>query len=381
MRRLSLVPLLFLAGFARAAEPAAPVGMARIPGGEFTMGSEAAGAFPNERPAHTVTVRAFFMDTHPVTNAEFAKFVAATGYRTTAEKPVDWEEMKKEVPPGTPKPPDEALRPGSLVFVAPDRPVPKNDLSAWWVWTNGADWRHPEGPGSTLAGRENHPVVQVSWHDAVAYAKWAGKRLPTEAEWEFAAHGGTTTRYWWGDTLLVKGRHMANTFQGDFPTRNTAEDGFRGTSPVDAFPENGYGLHDMAGNVWNWCSDIYRADAFALRAGHGELCGNPSGPDLGQPERPVPGDPSPPDVPGQLRRVTKGGSFLCHVSYCESYRPSARRGVPPDTGSSHTGFRCVADIPEAPAAPAAPAAGRTAIPESKPDSPPPVKPADKKTAS
>lgn len=349
MRHLSLTSLVLLAGIAIAADSGAPAGMVHIPGGKFTMGSDDPTAFPNERPAHAVTVRAFYLDTHPVTNAEFAKFVAATGYKTTAELPVDWEAMKKTVPPGTPKPPDEVLRPGALVFIAPAHPVPTTDLSAWWHWTNGADWRHPEGPGSTLAGRDRHPVVQVSWEDAAAYAKWAGKRLPTEAEWEFAAHGGTTTRYWWGDTLLLKGKYLANTFQGEFPHRNTAEDGFKGTSPIDAFPKNGYGLHDMGGNVWNWCSDLYRADAFTARAGNCELCGNPTGPDVNQPDRPVPGDPSPPDVPGQIRRVTKGGSFLCHVSYCESYRPAARRGVPPDTGTAHTGFRCAANIPPQPA--------------------------------
>ncbi len=326
------------------------------------MGTDDPNSFPNEGPAHEVSLHGYWMDVHTVTNAEFAKFVAATGYVTVAEKPVDWEELKKQVPPDTPKPPDESLQPGALVFSPPDHAVPLDDMAGWWRWVNGADWRHPEGPGSSIANRQNHPVVQIAWIDAVAYAKWAGKRLPTEAEWEFAAHGGATTRYWWGSEITAGGKYMANTFQGDFPYHNTAEDGYAGTSPVDAFPANGYGLHDMAGNVWNWCSDIYRADTFAQRAGQKELCGNPSGPDLSFAERPVRGDPSPAAVPGQIRHVVKGGSFLCHISYCESYRPTARRGVPPDTGSAHTGFRCVMDAP-APVQPAhAPANGANSAP-------------------
>lgn len=319
--------------------------MVKITCGAFTMGTDDPTAFANEGPAHRVTLKSFFIDRHPVTNAEFARFVEATGYKTTAEKPVDWEQMKKELPPGTPKPPDETLRPGSLVFRAPATKTGERHLGVWWHWVNGADWKHPEGPGSTITGRENHPVVHISWHDAAAYATWAGKRLPTEAEWEFAARGGKTTRYWWGDALLVKGRHQANTFQGEFPHENTQDDGYPGTSPVTAFPANGYGLHDMAGNVWNWCADAYRPDTYAQRSDNPLTCANPTGPDLSLPERKIAGDPSPPDVPGQLRRVTKGGSYLCHISYCESYRPTARRGVPPETGTSHIGFRCALDAP------------------------------------
>jgi sulfatase modifying factor 1 len=344
-RFLLVLPALTLAA---CGSPKPTDNMALIPGGEFTMGSDSEQAFPNESPAHRVTVAPFFLDVNPVTNADFAKFVQATGYVTVAERPVDWEEMKKQVPPGTPKPPDEVLAPGSLVFQPTDGPVDLRDMSQWWVWTTGASWRQPEGPGSSIKGRENHPVVQVSFEDAQAYAQWAGKRLPTEAEWEFAARGGLENkRYAWGDEENPDGRFMVNRWTGTFPYHNDAADGFPGTSPVGSFPPNGYGLYDMGGNVWNWCSDLYRADTFAARAGDEAACCDPRGPLTAAGETFVPGDPSPPTVPGAERRVTKGGSFLCHPSYCESYRPSARRGTPPDTGSSHVGFRCAKDAPPA----------------------------------
>jgi formylglycine-generating enzyme required for sulfatase activity len=231
-----------------------------------------------------------------------------------------------------------------LVFQPTKGPVDLRDLSAWWRWTHGASWSHPEGPGSSIAGRENHPVVHIAWEDANAYAAWAGKRLPTEAEWEFAAVGGKEgQRYAWGNEERPGGRFMLNRWTGQFPYLNESSDGFAGTSPVGSFPANGYGLYDMGGNVWNWCSDIYRADAFAERSQSGEICCDPVGPKTTQGEKVIPGDPSPPTVPGVERRVTKGGSFLCHPDYCESYRPSARRGTPPDTGSSHVGFRCAKD--------------------------------------
>jgi formylglycine-generating enzyme required for sulfatase activity len=313
----------------------APAGMVWILGGEFAMGTDDVRSFPNERPAHRVRVDGFWIDEHDVTNVDFAMFVKATGYITTAERKPDWEELKKELPPGTPKPDDSVLVPGSLVFTPTSQPVPLDDLSAWWRWVPGAWWRHPEGPSSDIKGRENHPVVQVSWDDAVAYAKWVGKRLPTEAEWEFAARGGLEgKRYPWGDEFRPNGNYMANTWQGLFPVRNTAEDGFVGTSPVKSFPPNGYGLYDMAGNVWQWCSDWYRVDAFTQLAT--ELTSKSVCRDTGGPAESW--DPADPNAP---KRVVKGGSFLCNPSYCESYRPSARRGTPPDTGSSHTGFRCV----------------------------------------
>ena len=288
----------------------APLGMVLVPGGTFLMGTDDPRSMPNERPAHRVEVDGFWIDETPVTNEEFAEFVEATGYVTTAERPVDWEELKKQVPPGTPKPPPEMLEPGSLVFDPPDHAVDTRNMSNWWTWTPGASWRHPEGPDSDLEGREDHPVVQVSWDDAVAYAEWAGKRLPTEAEWELAARGGLEQkRYPWGDEFRPGGEYRANTFTGEFPFENTADDGYLGTAPAKAFPPNGFGLYGMAGNVWNWTADVYRDS---------------------------PGAP-----PEPRRRVTKGGSFLCHPSYCESYRPSARRGTPYDTGMGHIGFRCV----------------------------------------
>ena len=323
-----------------------PPGMVWIPAGEFTMGSDDAQSMPNERPAFRVRLDGFWMDEHDVTNAEFARFVAETGYVTIAERPVDWELLKVQVPPGTPKPPDEMLLPGSLAFTPPKGPVDLRDMSAWWSWTTGTDWKHPEGPASTIEGRDALPVVQVAWDDAVAYAQWAGKRLPTEAEWEYAARGGakTNTRFIWGQEFRpagtdgAPGPFLCNRFTGDFPHRDTAEDGYAGVAPVKSYPPNGYGLYDMAGNVWQWTADIYRVDSHDLAAkdaaaAPGGCCLNPRGPlEAFNPVR---------QVPDALERVMKGGSFLCDPSYCESYRPTARRGMPPDTGTGHTGFRCV----------------------------------------
>jgi formylglycine-generating enzyme len=317
---------------------AGPPGMAWIPGGEFTMGTDEPNSRPEERPGHRVKLDGFWMDEHDVTNAEFRKFVEATSYVTTAEKPIDWDEMKKQLPPGTPKPPDEKLQPGSLAYTPPGHPVDLREMSNWWTWTTGTNWKHPQGPDSNLDGKDDHPVVQVSWDDAVAYAKWAGKRLPTEAEWEYAARGGAkqSTRYWWGNTFQPDRRYMCNTYTGAFPVKDTAEDGYAGTSPWRAFPPNGYGLYDMAGNVWQWTSDLYRPDTHALAAAaldNMAYCYNPKGPTRSfDPANPMPETPT---------YVTKGGSFLCSESYCESYRPVARRPVPPDTSLGHLGFRCV----------------------------------------
>ena len=255
----SLALLIRVAGIANAdeAHPSTPEGMAFIPGGEFLMGSDGDYAYPNERPVHRVRVNPFHMDIYPVTNARFQEFVEDTGYLTVAERPLDWEELRKQVPPGTPRPPPEALQPGSLVFRPTEGPVDLRFMGQWWVWTSGASWQHPEGPGSSIAERLDHPVVHIAWEDAVAFADWAGKRLPTEAEWEFAARGGLEgARFAWGDEERPDGRIMVNRWHGAFPYRNTAEDGFAHTSPVGSFPPNGYGLYDMVGNVWDWCSEI-----------------------------------------------------------------------------------------------------------------------------
>ncbi len=310
--------------------------MVWIPGGVFRMGGEDPLARPDESPVHEVRVSGFWIDATEVTNRQFAAFVDATGYRTVAERPVDWESLREQVPPGTPKPDAALLAPGSLVFVPPAGPVDRRDIGSWWRWTPGASWRHPEGPGSSISGREDHPVVHVAWEDAVAYAAWAGKRLPTEAEWEFAARGGLDGAVnVWGDEPVDPRR--CNILQGRFPDGDTAEDGFAGTAPVGSFPANGFGLHDMAGNVWEWCADRYDAGAYARRAGAGGPVVDPMGPD-----RSV--DPRMPHAADT--RVQRGGSFLCHDSYCASYRPSARMSATPDSAMSHLGFRCVADAAE-----------------------------------
>jgi formylglycine-generating enzyme required for sulfatase activity len=321
-----------LAGTNANQEPVqAPPGMVWVPGGEFLMGTDDAKLDPAERPAHRVRVNGFWIDRTEVTNAEFRRFVEATGYITTAERPVDWNQLKTQVPPGTPKPPDEQLAPGSLVFTPPDRPVPLDDMTNWWRWVPGASWRHPDGPGSAIAGNVDHPVVHVSWDDAVAYARWAGKRLPTEAEWEFASRGGLEgKKYAWGDEFQPGGKTLANTWQGHFPETNTDEDGFPRTSPVKSFPPNGFGLYDMVGNVWEWCSDWYRPDTYRLDASPSPVQ-NPTGPVKSY-------DPA---EPYQPKHVTRGGSFLCSANFCTNYRPSARRGTATDSGMSHLGFRCV----------------------------------------
>lgn len=329
----------------RAGEPPSPsapspAGMVWIPEGEFAMGSEAAGAWPDEGPVHRVFVDGFWLDEHEVTNAEFRRFVEATGHVTTAERAPDLGEILRQSPPGTPPPAPDTLVPGALVFMPTDGPVPLDDYTRWWTWTPGADWRHPEGPDSSIDGRDDHPVVQVSWDDAAAFARWAGKRLPSEAEWERAARGGLDGRpYVWGDEPPSEDAIFANLWQGHFPDRNVASDGFARTAPVKSFRPNGFGLYDMAGNVWEWCADWYRRDLYRTRAGLG-VARNPAG----LMEGPGQGPSATP------RRVQRGGSFLCSDSYCSRYRPSARHGCAPDTGMSHVGFRCAKSVASRPPA-------------------------------
>ncbi len=339
-----------------AASAAAPEGMAWIPMGEFWMGgppvSEAAVAthslhpaepvcdglihgFQDAEPAVQVALDGFWIDVTEVTNDEFAKFVAATGYVTIAERAPTLEQY-----PGAPP---ENLIAGSVVFTPPDGPVALDNYFQWWSYIPGADWRHPRGPNSSIEGHSRDPVVQVSWDDAVAYASWAGKRLPTEAEWEYAARGGLDRkRYVWGDAITPGGKWMANTWQGHFPNHNDARDGFAWLAPARSFPPNGYGLYDMAGNVWEWCSDWYRHDAYTVLAAGPKPARNPQGP----------ADSFDPSEPGAPKRVQRGGSILCSDEYCSRYMPGTRGKGAPDTGSDHVGFRCVRSGPAPAAAPA-----------------------------
>lgn len=305
-------------------------GMVWINAGTFQMGSSNNEGRPDEYPQHKVQVEGFWMDKTEVTNAEFRKFVDATGYVTTAEKAPDWEILKKQLPAGTPKPPDNDLVAASLVFQITTNPVSLNNPSNWWRWTKGADWKHPEGPESSIESKDNYPVVHISWYDAMAYCRWAGKRLPTEAEWEYAARGGLINEpFSWGSEEVDKGKPKANTWQGDFPTQNTGWDGYTGLAPVMSYPANAFGLYDMAGNVWEWCNDWYRSDYYKQFSSTTSI--NPKGPSSG----------FDPDEPSNPKKVVRGGSFLCNKSYCSSYRVSARMKTSPDTGLEHTGFRCV----------------------------------------
>ena len=305
--------------------------MVWLDGGTFAMGS--VDFYPEERPVHEATVGPFGIDEHPVTVAEFGRFVAATAYVTVAERTPD--------PAVYPDAAREDLVPGSVVFRPPAGPVPLNDVRRWWSWIPGASWRCPEGPSSGVAGRERHPVTHVALEDANAYARWSGKDLPTEAEWEFAARGGLDGAvYAWGDDVAPLGRLMANTWQGEFPWKNLVLDRFERTSPVGSFPPNGYGLFDMTGNVWEWTRDAW-STSHADSATH--TCCSPRGPSGRRPASDV--RAGPPSIP---RHVIKGGSHLCAPNYCHRYRPAARQAHPTDTSTSHVGFRCVLRAPRAP---------------------------------
>lgn len=335
MTRLAL--LLFLAGGCNQSEKSCVnsiPSMVLIPSGTFWMGGSGEEADGDEFPRHQVRLSSFYMDETEVTNRQFESFVDATNYVTVAERSINWDELKKQLPPETVKPPDSVLQPGSLIFKGSTSPINMNDVSAWWSWKIGANWRYPEGPNSTIKDRMDHPVVHVSWDDATAYAVWAGKRLPTEAEWEWAAKGGLgSTTYPWGNEPIDEAYDKANFWQGFFPYENLALDGFYGTAPVKSFRPNGYGLYDMGGNVWEWCNDKYNANAYEQSKQQG-IINDPQGPSDSY-------DPIQPYAP---MHVMRGGSFLCNDSYCSGYRVTRRMKSSKDSGFSHTGFRCVKSL-------------------------------------
>lgn len=305
---------------APAAAPVESSKMAYVPAGSFLMGTNDP-AFPDAQPVHQVSVKGFRMDEHEVTNAEYEKFVLAAGYITVAERKPD--------PKDFPNVPAEDLVPGSAVFAPPGHPVSLDNPLQWWKYMPGASWKHPLGRDSRIQGKENEPVVQVCYEDALAYAKWAGKRLPTEAEWEYAAQGKHPgLKYYWGNELKPGGKWKANIYQGNFPDHNTGDDGFTGIAPVKSFPPNAYGLYDMDGNVWEWCNDFYRPDYYK-----NSTAADPKGP----------ADSYDPDEPGAVKRVQRGGSFLCSDQYCIRYRPGSRGKGEVNSGSNNLGFRCVKD--------------------------------------
>ncbi|MGE9266966.1 MAG: formylglycine-generating enzyme family protein [Verrucomicrobiales bacterium] len=348
-----LAILFFALNLAAPAAPEAPEGMVFIPGGTYQRGNEVKlpgrAQYPEEGPVHEVEISPFFIDTHEVTNAQFAAFVKDTGYETQAER--GW--SRKDFPQAPP----EALEPGALVFTPPKEEVglwqPGSEWQ-WWQFTKGANWRHPQGPGSDIKDKMDHPVVCVTYEDARAYAKWAGKRLPTEAEWERAARGGKEQElYLWGKEMKPGDQWLANVFTGTFPSDDTAEDGFAGTAPVKSFPANPYGLHDMAGNVWEICSDLFRPDTYARFLKNPEK--DPQGPKPGlainqpmlqfhQQNGTWPGPTYPKPHPLSVLHVTRGGSHLCHTTYCQRYRPAARHYAESLAPANHTGFRCAKSL-------------------------------------
>ncbi|MGH9162784.1 MAG: formylglycine-generating enzyme family protein [Vicinamibacteraceae bacterium] len=300
--------------------------MVWVPGATFWMGCESCG-MPDALPAHLVSVDAFWMDRTPVTNAQFEQFVKATGYVTVAERPLD--------PEGYPGVPKDNQVPGSAVFRPTSQPVPLDNPLQWWSYTPNASWHHPEGAGSTLRNRADHPVVHMAFEDASAYARWAGKRLPTEAEFEFAARGGLDRNLFpWGNELTPGNKPVANTWQGRFPEKDHAEDGYAGTSPVTAFPANGFGLYDMGGNVWQWCADWYRPDYYAVLAKSQTVAHNPEGPN----------ESFDPQEPGVTKRVLRGGSYLCTDQYCARYLVGSRGKSEISSAASNLGFRLVRSV-------------------------------------
>ncbi len=320
-------------------------GMVYIKGGTFSMGGDRPAGFENmpstalaqadEFPKHEVRVSDFLMDEHEVTVGEFLEFVKATGYKTVAEQDIDWEELKKQVPAGTPKPDESLLKAGALVFHLVKRNENPDNLDDWWTYTPGANWKNPDGKQDKLKELLRYPVTQVSWYDAVAYAKWAGKRLPTEAEFEYALRSGKQNNmYPWGNEKLNDKKYYGNFLQGDFPYTNTAKDGYALTAPVKSFPPNAFGLYDLVGNVWEWTNDWYSAIYYKELLDKGGVANNPSGPEKTYEV----------NNPYTVSKVVRGGSFLCSDGWCSGYRNSRRMRLSPDSGMQHVGFRCVRDI-------------------------------------
>ncbi len=314
-----------------------PEGMVWINGAEFLQGAvpQDKGTMEHEKPAHKVAVNGFFMSITEVTNDQFAKFVKETNYITVAERAIDWEDMKKQLPEGTPKPHDSILQPGALIFKKAKSSLPNlYDFSQWWKWTIGANWKHPNGPKSSIKGKGNYPVVQIAYEDALAYCEWEGTRLPTEAEWELAARGeNVESIYFWGDDTSNLNK-KANTWEGEFPIKNTLQDGYELRAPVKSYPPNSYGLYDMAGNVWEWTSDWYNTNYYKEQSAANTTIYNPQGASTSY----VPNNPY------AKEKVLKGGSFLCSESYCASYRVSARMGSSLDSSLEHLGFRTVVSL-------------------------------------